>query len=133
MADSRRAAVSSSKLVAALWARLQARDWESASALLAENFVSDWPTTSERITSRDRYIRVQQEYPEPWGPIQVLRLVADGRVVAAEVSVPGAQEEFRCSAFYKCHDGLIQHATEYWDAVGGHTPPPGRERLVELV
>jgi len=89
--------------------------------------VADGPPTREPIKGRDQYIRIQREYPELWGPIQGLRLVGDGRLVAAEVSVPGDGEDFRCSGFYQCRDGLIVRASEYWTTIGGSAPPPLRE------
>jgi ketosteroid isomerase-like protein len=116
---------SESNVVGTFWARLQAEDWTGASALLAEGFVAEWPATRERITGKDDFIRIQREYPKPWGPIKVLRLVGTDGLVVAEVSVPGAQVEYRCSGFYECREGSILRATEYWITVGGTDPPPG--------
>jgi hypothetical protein len=81
-----------SHLVGLLWARLQAEDWTGASALLTDDFVAEWPATRERVTGKDDFIRIQREYPKPWGPIKVLQLIGDESLVAAEVSVPGAHE-----------------------------------------
>ncbi len=119
--------------MATLWERIEARDWAAAASVLAPDFRADWPATRERILGRENFIRLQREYPEPWGPIRVLRLVEGGHLVAAEVSVPGAGQEFRCAGIYHCRRGLIREATEYWITVGGDQPLPGREHLVERI
>lgn len=80
---------------------------------------------------RDNFIRVQREYPQPWGPIQIIRLLEAGELAVAEVSVPAPPIEYRCCGVYQCTEGRILAATEYWVTVGGEDPAPGREHLVE--
>lgn len=119
------------RVVRDLWERIQARDWDGVAALLHEDFTDEWPVTGERITGRDRYVAMNREYPEPWGPVSVRQVVAAGDRAAADVEVPGGDSVFRCVGFYELRDGRLARATEYWTAVGEEEPPPGREHLTE--
>src|SRR5215211_3119736 len=101
------------QLVRGLYERYQARDWSGAEELLHRDAELDMPATAERLTGRHQVIALQRNYPEPWGELRVLR------VVAFDV-------EFRCAAFWLVHMGLLHRGVEYWVTVGGEEPPPDR-------
>ncbi|WP_435886121.1 hypothetical protein [Streptomyces erythrochromogenes] len=42
----------SSRVVEALWERIQARDWDGVAGLVAEDAVVEWPASGERIVGR---------------------------------------------------------------------------------
>jgi limonene-1,2-epoxide hydrolase len=65
------------EVVRALWERFQARSWDAAGELLAEDVVVDWPQTRERMRGRANVIAVNRNYPEGW-TIRVLRVLAEG-------------------------------------------------------
>ena len=71
-------------------------------------------------------IGFQRAYPEPWGDLTVLRIVAEGNAAAAEVEVVAPDDTFRLAAFWRAEDGLLREGVEYWVTVGGEEPPPGR-------
>ncbi|MCB5163918.1 nuclear transport factor 2 family protein [Streptomyces bambusae] len=121
----------SSKVVAALWERIEARDWDGVAALVAADAVVEWPVSGERIVGRDNYVAVNREYPEGWS-IRVLRIVADGDEVVSEVEVPheGAGV-FRAASFWTVRDGRIVRGTEYWTGLCADPRPEWRAGLVE--
>ena len=77
----------SSDIVAELWRRIQARDWDAVGELLAEDFVLEWPNTQSRLRGRANFVEFNRSYPEGWS-IEVLRIVAEGSTAVSEVRVP---------------------------------------------
>jgi ketosteroid isomerase-like protein len=114
------------QLVTALYERYQARDWTGAEQLLHRDAELDMPATAEHLTGRDQVIALQRNYPEPWGDLRVLRVVAEGGSAVAELQVVASDAEFRCAAFWVVQLGLLHRGVEYWVTVGGEEPPPAR-------
>lgn len=120
-----------SKIVHALWERMQARDWAGLGELLAEDLMVEWPVSGERIVGRARYVRINAEYPEGWS-IRVLRVVADGDQVVSEVEVPHeTMGVHRVASFWTVRDGRIVAGREYWSELGSDPSPEWRAGLVE--
>lgn len=119
-------------VVAALWARIAARDWPGLTALLAPEVRVSWPATGEVFTGPANFVAVQSEYPEGW-EISVLRIVAQADVVVSEVEVPHAVlgNTFRAASFWEVKDGLVTAATEYWVTLGGEEPADWRRPLAQ--
>ncbi|MEU6298549.1 nuclear transport factor 2 family protein [Streptomyces erythrochromogenes] len=121
----------SSKVVQALWDRIQARDWDGVAALVAEDAVVEWPVSGERIVGGKNYVAVNREYPEGWS-IRVLRIVAAGDEVVSEVEVPHeGVGVFRAASFWTVRDGRIVRGTEYWTTNGADPRPQWRVPFVE--
>ena len=119
------------EVVRALWERFQARDWDAAAELLAQDVVVDWPQTRERIRGRDRVIAVNRNYPEGW-TIRVLRVVQDGEVAVSEVAVDHVDHgTFHAASFFEVTDGRIMCGTEYWVDPPSGDPPAWRAEWVE--
>jgi ketosteroid isomerase-like protein len=114
-------------VVRALWERFEARDFDAAGALLAEDVVIDWPVTRERITGRSNVVEVNRAYPEPWGHIRILDVIADGERVAARIRVDAPASTEYALGFYDVRDGTIRQGTEYW-VTEGDEPPYDRSR-----
>lgn len=110
-------------LVTSLYENYQARDWPAAAALLHPEARLVMPATGELLLGRDRIMSLQENYPEPWGDLQVLQVVGDGDRAAAEIEVVGT-EVFRCAAFWRVRDGLLHHGVEYWVTPGADEPGP---------
>lgn len=121
----------SSRVVEALWDRVQARDWDGVAELVAEDAVIEWPVSGERIVGRENYVAVNREYPEGWA-IRVLRIVADGDEVVSEVEVPHEGiGVFRAVSFWSVRDGQIAQGREYWTSPGADPRPEWRAAFVE--
>jgi ketosteroid isomerase-like protein len=102
------------EVVAELWRRMQARDWDGVGELVAEDFVLEWPETRERIRGRTNFVEFNRNYPEGWS-IEVLDVVADGQRVSSEVRVPHPQIGMHYAAsFFEVENGQLTRGREYW-------------------
>jgi ketosteroid isomerase-like protein len=119
------------EVVAELWRRIQARDWEGVGELLAEDCVIDWPETQERIRGRRNFVELNRNYPEGWS-IEVLSIVADGPNVVSEVRVPHPDVGLHyVASFFEVEDGRIVRGRDYWVRVLDEDPPAWRAEWVE--
>jgi len=55
--------VGPSEIVAELWRRIQARDWDAVGDLLADDFVLEWPNARVRIRGREYWVEERYEKP----------------------------------------------------------------------
>ncbi|MFT3772820.1 MAG: nuclear transport factor 2 family protein [Minicystis sp.] len=109
-------------IVAALWDLFEARAWDRARALLADDLVVDWPHTGERMRGPENFLAVNRYYPEGWS-IRVLRIIASGDTVVSEVVVTLGDVRSFAASFFEIAGGRIHRVTEYWvDAE--HQPVP---------
>ncbi len=84
------------------------------------------PATDERLLGREQIIRLQRDYPEPWGELRVLRVAgADGTAVA-EIEIEASDARYRCAASWTVRDDLLHDGVEYWVTVGGEPVDPDR-------
>ena len=120
-----------SEVVAQLWARVQARDWDGVGELLAEDFVLEWPHDLVRLRGRENFVEFNRSYPEGWS-IEVLRIVAEGSTVVSEVRVPHPTVGPNYAlSFYEVDDGRITSAREYWVEEAYEEPASDRARRFE--
>lgn len=119
------------ELVAELWRRIEARDWDRLGELLADDFVLEWPYAQVRIRGRAAFVEFNRAYPEGWS-IEVLRIVSDGRTAVSEVHVPHPTvgPHYALSFFEAENDGLIR-GREYWVEDRPEEPSPERARWLE--
>ena len=68
------------QLVRALWQAFDEVRFEDVRPLLAEDFVAEWPQTSERIVGPDNFIALNTAYPGRWR-CTLLDLLGDGRPI----------------------------------------------------
>ena len=122
-----------SEVVAQLWGRIQARDWDGVGELLAEDFVLDWPHDQVRIRGRENYVEFNRTYPEGWS-IEVLGIVAEGSTVVSEVRVPhDTLGPFFALSFFEVEDDQITSGREYWAKESYEEPAPDRARWFEPI
>jgi ketosteroid isomerase-like protein len=124
--------VESAELVATLWRRIEARDWDGVGELLAEDFVCEWPHSRERIRGRQNFVELNRNYPEGWS-IEVLRVVADGNRAVSEIRVPHpALGAHYAASFFEVEAGRLARLREYWVEEGQQKEPPSdRAQWVE--
>jgi ketosteroid isomerase-like protein len=123
--------VGPSEIVAELWDRIQARDWDAVGELLAEDFVLEWPNARIRIRGRANFVGFNRSYPEGWS-IDVLRIVAEGNTVVSEVRVPHPTVgPYYALSFLEVEDGLLARGREYWVEERYEEPAPERARWFE--
>ncbi len=114
------------------WALMQTNDFPSVAAVLAPDFVLEWPQTRERIRGAERFVRMNAEYPAHgrWR-FTIHRIVGDERGAVSDVSITDGRLQARAITFFDVADGLVQRITEYWPEP--YDAPAGRAHLVERI
>ncbi len=119
------------EVVAELWRRMEARDWDGVGELVATDFVLDWPESRERIRGRDNFVGLNRNYPEGWS-IEVVQILADGPRVASEIRVPHEAIGLHfATSFFEVEDGRLARGREYWVKELDEEPPAWRAQWVE--
>ncbi|MFD9356383.1 nuclear transport factor 2 family protein [Streptomyces sp. NPDC060031] len=120
------------KVVAHLWERIEARDWDAVAGLIAEDAVIEWPVSGERIVGRANFIAVisDDDYADE-SSVEVLRILADGDLVVTEVEMPEDHVVYRAVSLWTVREGLIVGAREYWTSPGQDPAPRWRAGYVE--
>jgi ketosteroid isomerase-like protein len=119
------------EIVAELWRRMEARDWDGVGDLVADDFVLDWPESRERIRGRDNFVELNRNYPEGWS-IEVLQIVTEGDRVVSEVRVPHGELGLHyASSFFEVEGGRLARGREYWSRELDEEPPAWRSKWVE--
>jgi ketosteroid isomerase-like protein len=125
--------VGPTEIVAELWRRIQARDWDGVGELLAEDFVLDWPNAGVRIRGRENFVEFNRSYPEGWS-IEVLRIVAEGSTAVSEVRVPHPTVgPYYALSFLEVEGGRLARGREYWVEERYEEPAPERARWFEPI
>jgi ketosteroid isomerase-like protein len=105
-------------------------DFESVGAVLAPEFVMEWPQSRERIRGPERFCRMNAEYPTTgrWS-FRINRLVAGGESVVTQVSVTDGRQSAEPVSFFTVAGGRIVKLVEYWPEP--FAPAGNRQHLVE--
>ena len=83
--------------------------------MLHAEAIYDLPRTGDHFEGAAAVLDFRRTYPEPWGELAVLRVVADGDEAAAEIAVTGGQEgDYRMAAFWTVRQGQLWRGVEYW-------------------
>lgn len=117
-------------VVREFWRLMATNDFRSVAAVLAVDFVLEWPQSAERIRGAERFARMNEEY-EAHGPwrFAVHRIVASDDEAATDVSVTDGVQEARALSFFTVKGGRITRLVEYWPEP--YPAPAHRAHLVE--
>ncbi|MGW4503137.1 nuclear transport factor 2 family protein [Streptomyces sp. NPDC004436] len=120
------------EVVARLWERIGARDWDGVAGLVAEDAVIEWPVSGERIVGRANFIAVNSDddYSDA-RPVEVLRVLTDGEHVVTEVEMSQDHVVYRAVSLWTVRDGEVVGAREYWTSPGQDPAPRWRAGFVE--
>jgi limonene-1,2-epoxide hydrolase len=125
--------VEPSEVVAELWRRIQARDWDGMNALLADEVVIEWPNALVRIRGRANVVEFNRTYPEGWS-IDVRRVVAEGNTVVSEVRVPHPiVGPHYVVGIYEVDGDRVVSGREYWTEERFEQPGPERAQWFERI
>lgn len=118
------------EVVQAFWRLMATNDFGSVTAVLAEDFVLDWPQSDERIRGAARFAQMNQEYPAhgKWR-FTIHRLVASATEVVTDVSVTDGVQHARAISFFTVAEGKVTRLVEYWPEP--YAAPANRAHLVE--
>jgi ketosteroid isomerase-like protein len=102
-------------VVAEFWRRMASNDFPSIAAVLAPDFVLEWPQSRERIRGVERFIAMNAEYPAhgPW-VFTVHRIVGGACDAVSDVSVTDGVQTARAVSFFTVAGGRIVRMTEFW-------------------
>jgi ketosteroid isomerase-like protein len=102
-------------VVREFWRLMETNDFASVKAVLAEQFVLEWPQSHERIRGADNFARMNAEYPTTgrW-QFRINRLVAAQDTVVTQVSVTDGTQSAEPISFFTVVNGKITQLTEYW-------------------
>jgi ketosteroid isomerase-like protein len=117
-------------LVREFWRLMAANDFAQVTAVLAPDFVLEWPQSRERIRGPAAFVRMNAEYPAQgrWR-FALNRLVAGGDTVVTQVSVTDGTQTWEPVSFFEVRGGRIHQVVEYWPEP--FEPAPNRRHLVE--
>ena len=117
-------------IVTEFWRRMASNDFGSVAAVLAPDFVLEWPQSRERIRGPERFVAMNTEYPAcgPW-VFTVHRIVGGASDAVSDVSVTDGVQTARAVSFFTVVDGRIVRMTEFWPEP--FTPAAWRAHLTE--
>ena len=103
------------EVVREFWRLMQSNDFHSVAAVLASEFVLEWPQSKERIRGAERFARMNHEYPAhgTW-QFTVQRLIGSEAEVVSEVEITDGTQNAKAISFFTVEGGKITRLVEYW-------------------
>ena len=119
-------------VVREFWRLMATNDFASVAAVLAQEFVLEWPQTKERIRGAERFARMNKEYPAngPWR-FTINRLVGGGSEAVSDVTVTDGARSDRAISFFTVVRGKVTRIVEFWPEPS--SPGTSRAHLTEPV
>jgi len=120
------------EVVRRFWSLMAGNDFTAVGAVLADDFVLDWPQSNERLRGRERFARMNAAYPAhgAW-TFAIDRVVGDDREAVSDVRVSDGVQHARAVSFFTVADGRIVRMVEYWP--DPYPAPANRAHLVEPI
>jgi len=114
------------------WRLMATNDFHSVAAVLAPEFVLDWPQSGERIRGAERFARMNDAYPAhgPWR-FTVNRIVGSVAEAVSDVSITDGVQTARAVSFFTVLQGRITRIVEFWPEP--YAAPANRAHLVEAL
>ncbi len=131
-AAERRGLRTSEAVVREFWRLMATNDFHAVKAVLAPEFVLEWPQSNERIRGPENFARMNAEYPAAgrW-QFRIHRLVASADEVVTQVSVTDGTQSAEAVSFFNVADRKIARLVEYWPEP--YSPPQNRRHLTEPI
>ena len=120
------------EVVREFWRLMATNDFHSVGAVLASDFVLDWPQSNERIRGAARFAQMNQDYPAggPW-KFTVNRLVGSESEAVSEVAVTDGVQAARAISFFTISNKKVSRIVEFWPEP--YAAPKNRSHLVEPI
>ena len=102
------------EVVREFWRLMATNDFASVGAVLAEQYILDWPQSNERIRGKENFAALNAAYPShgPWA-FTVHRIVGNETEAASEVSVSDGVQNAKAISFFTVVGGRITSQVEY--------------------
>ena len=124
--------MSAEDVVREYWRLMATNDFAAVAAVLAPEFVLEWPQSNERIRGAANFVRMNAEYPShgPWR-FEVHRIVASQTTAVSDVGVTDGVQTGRALSFFTVSQGKISRLLEFWPEP--YAAPASRAHLVEPI
>jgi hypothetical protein len=113
-----------SGVVRALWARIDARDWEGLAGLLDPRLTVSYTQTGETFGPGE-YVSVNREYPGRWHA-EVEDVVGDAGRAVSRTRVSDGEQTYHVASFATVDGGRITSMVEVWSQSGQAVPADRR-------
>jgi hypothetical protein len=123
---------SAEAVVREFWRLMATNDFHSIEAVLAPEFVLEWPQSNERIRGPENFARMNAEYPTTgrW-QFRIHRLVAAAEEVVTQVGITDGTQSAEAVSFFRVSAGKITGLVEYWPEP--YPAPANRRHLTEPI
>jgi ketosteroid isomerase-like protein len=103
------------EVVREFWRLMGTNDFTSVAAVLAEDFVLEWPQSKERIRGADRFAQMNSEYIAygRWR-FSIVRLIGSESEAVSEVAITDGKQNAKAISFFTVAAGKITRLVEYW-------------------
>ena len=103
------------KIAQNFWEAMGTNDFYSASQLLHDEFILEWPQSGERIFGKDNFAAINTQYPAngKW-VFTINQLVSEGNTIVSDVSVSDGIRHDRVITFSTIRDKKIWRQVEFW-------------------
>ena len=118
------------EVVREFWRLMAGNDFDAVGAVLAPDFVLEWPQSRERIRGAAAFARMNREYPAhgPWR-FEVHRIVGGDSEAVSDVSVGDGVQQARALSFFTVAGGRITRLVEFWPEP--YAAPDWRQGITE--
>jgi ketosteroid isomerase-like protein len=119
-------------VVREFWRLMATNDFQAVGAVLAPEFVLEWPLSGERIRGAERFARMNGEYPANgrW-QFTIHRIVSGEGEAVSDVCVTDGVQSAQAISFFTIREGKITRLIEYWPEP--YAAPANRAHLVEPI
>lgn len=119
-------------VVQEFWRLMATNDFHSVTAVLADDFMLEWPQSNERIRGAANFAQFNAEYPAQgrW-VFTINRIVGNEKDAVSDVSVTDSVLQARAISFFTVEHGKIARVVEYWPE--NYEPPFDRTKWVERI
>ena len=113
-----------------VWRKLGAGDWDGARALLADDYVQEWPQSRERIEGPDDALAINRNFPGGMPTMTFRRATGSGEVVVLEVDLHYPDgSRYQGVSVIQVHDGKVVKEVDYF--AQPFDPPQWRAQWVK--
>jgi len=99
----------------ALWNAFAAEDWSTATDLLHEDFVQEWPQSGERIVGREDALEINRNFPGGLPRMTFRRTTGNDRLAVIETELRYADgSTYHGVSVIEVRDGKVEKETDYF-------------------
>lgn len=123
--------VSAVEVAREFWRLMANNDFAAVGSVLADDFVLEWPQSNELFLGRERFARLNAEYPAHgrW-TFTIDRVVGGQDEAVSDVCVTDGVQHARAISFFTMADGKITRIVEFWPEP--YEAPANRRHLAEV-